>query len=270
MNKPSNLSQQEFNAWLECGARDHDIKCIGNAGGFESISKNNSEQIRLQDMLDNLLTQRIYAVRNALRQLDWDGTHNSILRKSFDAERFSFEQKITHVGAGRNMAAVAYVIKNINWPPGHSIEIVEDMQNTAADMANYISANCAPDQLSSEANLKEVIPDSDGSYGIGFRDALESITLALLQRGVSQPDVDAAVLTAMDAYSNTELSHADSGTQKAVDLCAQMARMTTYKDTLADAGDAVETVNWLICNSRAIIKESESALLEPATLVRPE
>lgn len=54
--------------------------------------------------------------------------------------------------------------------------------------------------------LKDQIPDDDGVTGIAFRDALESMILALNQRGVDVSLIASAVEEALDAYGNNEIS----------------------------------------------------------------
>jgi len=46
------------------------------------------------------------------------------------------------------------------------------------------------------------IPDSDGRYGRGFRDGLDSIRLALSADGISHESIDRAVATALQAYGD--------------------------------------------------------------------
>lgn len=49
-------------------------------------------------------------------------------------------------------------------------------------------------------SLRQAIPDSDGPEGVGYRSALESMALALMQQGVSEAVIGNAVTTAIDAY----------------------------------------------------------------------
>lgn len=74
---------------------------------------------------------------------------------------------------------------------------VEEMDEAKASLLLGESAP-APDALGA---LLALIPDSDGKYGRGYRDALQSIALAL---GPNVPPqvLASAVITATDAYGN--------------------------------------------------------------------
>ena len=50
--------------------------------------------------------------------------------------------------------------------------------------------------------LRAAIPDADGSAGAAFRDALESMSLALEAKGVSADVIGSALTVALDAYGN--------------------------------------------------------------------
>lgn len=58
-------------------------------------------------------------------------------------------------------------------------------------------------------SLRQAIPDADGPEGVGYRNAIESMMLALLQQGVSKQLVDNAVTTALDAYANNADADSD-------------------------------------------------------------
>jgi hypothetical protein len=80
----------------------------------------------------------------------------------------------------------------------------------------YINASHqAPSHTSAETRantLKEIaqgLPEGSGSYEDGFRNALESIILALDAEGVSAQVVAKSIATALDAYANHALSDED-------------------------------------------------------------
>jgi hypothetical protein len=58
-------------------------------------------------------------------------------------------------------------------------------------------------------SMHPYIPDADGLYGRGYRDALESQSLALRAAGVDERTVAAAYRSALDAYGNH--AHDDTG-----------------------------------------------------------
>lgn len=52
-------------------------------------------------------------------------------------------------------------------------------------------------------HLRKSIPDSDGLYGRGFRDSLDSVRLALRSAGVEPHLIDDAIRTAVAAYGSS-------------------------------------------------------------------
>lgn len=73
---------------LECGVVPHVVESLAKAGGYKNVLRFNSEQF--QDALDHVMNSRVCAVRNALRELDWDGEHYQTLSKDGTIADFKF------------------------------------------------------------------------------------------------------------------------------------------------------------------------------------
>lgn len=85
------------------------------------------------------------------------------------------------------------------------------------------------------ATLRDSIPDSDGRYGRGFRDALESIALALKQEGVRSQHIASALETAVQAYGN----NADRTLPDVIEemLVVSLAHLDAYERGIEDMAD---------------------------------
>ncbi|WP_186083661.1 hypothetical protein [Burkholderia gladioli] len=76
---------------------------------YAQIMADPALQVQWQDQLDAFFQGRIVAVRNALRELGWDGPTGSDLAKTVDGTTYVAQMKFQHVGAGRNV--VGYYTK---------------------------------------------------------------------------------------------------------------------------------------------------------------
>ena len=179
------------------------------------------------------------------------------MTKEIFGSQLVFSQKTQHIGSGRNVPGVSYLTFMLDGMDDNKDEIIDDMTLTASEMALGIERRIVmlhglemPKQSFSSETLRQAIPDTDGSHGIGFRDALESMMIALQAKQVDSAVIHEVIATALDAYANNDtLEDVDP----ALKLCAQVARMSTYEDGIDENGDAVDTMNRLIMDARAII-----------------
>lgn len=107
---------------IECGVVSHVAESITAAGGYKQVLRFNSEQF--QDALDHVMNSRVIAVRNALRELDWDGENYGTLSKDGTIADFKFI---------RSKAGCNNVGYSVNGMPDY-IEV------SAADFAAQIEA----------------------------------------------------------------------------------------------------------------------------------
>jgi len=70
--------------------------------GYAEVLRDEGKAIKWQDRLDSFFSERVVALRNALRALGWDGEQWGDLSKSGVAARFDFWQ----VGAGKNVVGM--------------------------------------------------------------------------------------------------------------------------------------------------------------------
>ncbi|WP_292992638.1 hypothetical protein [Nitrosomonas sp.] len=93
-------------------------------------------QLNYQDVLDSFIQERIIAVRNALRELGWDGEKFKDLSKNGVVAKFTFKQ----VGAGANL--VGYDVNGI----------ADDLSKTPEQLAAEIDAAVPIQEDSKELN----------------------------------------------------------------------------------------------------------------------
>lgn len=77
--------------------------------GYAAVSEDESLLIAHQDQLDHFFGGRLIAVRNALRDLGWDGPKFKELSKG----GFALKQNLKQVGAGANIVGVTYEIEGV-------------------------------------------------------------------------------------------------------------------------------------------------------------
>lgn len=92
--------------------------------------------------------------------------------------------------------------------------------------------------------LTKAIPDGDGPHGVGFRDAIESMVLALRSRGVSVDVVNDALQEVLDAYANNEQDNV-SELEPDLEFCLS-AQQDAELDRLARQFDYAKAVRGLL------------------------
>ncbi len=184
------ISKDEENAWRECGASDDEIRAIADADGHAGYFHVPGRAEADQDMLDHLYQVRVVNVRNHLRGLGFDGAYGEALTK----RQLVVTHRPVHVGAGRNVVGLSWDLSmgDLRWT------WVDSMDCSCGTMAEHVANMSAERTVDASSRIDR----SEGPYGAGYRDALESIRLALEGAGITQPVLDAAVLVAVDAYEN--------------------------------------------------------------------
>ncbi|MBB3923705.1 hypothetical protein [Xanthomonas arboricola] len=133
------LTHEEERSWRACGATDFDLGEIAEAGGMAGIRAGNEQtKLNLQDLLDAALQHRLIDVRNAMRELGWEGDQYKELRKRIDGVPVVLDHKVEHVGAGRNVVAISARLRG---PAQHTEDaylVHDDMQVSPAEMALQI------------------------------------------------------------------------------------------------------------------------------------
>lgn len=155
--------------------------------GYAKILTDPELQLNYQDVLDSFFQERIVAVRNALRELDWDGEKFKDLSKNGVVAKFTFNQ----VGAGANL--VGYEVNGI----------VDDLTKTPEQIATEIDAAIPTKENSTELNpaaskievesedmkaarefLKSVVEgDKDKDDLIALLDKIEASANAIIESG---------------------------------------------------------------------------------------
>jgi hypothetical protein len=155
----ASLSPAEEAVWRESGASGDEIGFIARAGGYSAILADTDKQLTLQDILDRVFQERVVAVRNALRELGWDGRLPSDARlyKGESEAQFTFR----NVGAGANVV-------------GYSVNgLVDDLTKSPEEFAAEVDAAAKAETQ----NEPEPQPNDEWvSNGLEGNLHLESIT----------------------------------------------------------------------------------------------
>ncbi|TAL63672.1 MAG: hypothetical protein EPN79_16085 [Burkholderiaceae bacterium] len=203
---------------------DDTLASLVRDGGYAAIKASPALQLAYQDVLDHVLQERLFNVRQWMRSQAWGGEpYAQRLVTHFDGEPWVFQALCKHVGAGKNVVGLSYCL----WQGDGSGQRPEDPRKTVVLDDNMVmAASDMPEFLNryrmevmnqraaqeAQAELGRVLEDvaaslgADGDFGSGYVAALRSIGGALKARGVAQELVDSAVAEAGEAY--TELSAA--------------------------------------------------------------
>jgi hypothetical protein len=105
--------------------------------GYAKVMADQKLQLAYQDQLDSFFQQRIVAVRNALRDLDWFGTAMVFTKGDF---RFTYD--VASVGAGANVVGLRYEV--LNSKDVNVLSLQDDLTKTPAELAAQIDAAAKP------------------------------------------------------------------------------------------------------------------------------
>lgn len=103
--------------------------------GYAAIRNDQAKLEANQDELDSFFQGRIVAVRNALRELGWDGAKYKELTKN----GARLVPKYQQVGAGANIVGVVYTVAGENTKPGAEDGVRDDLSITPAELAAEIN-----------------------------------------------------------------------------------------------------------------------------------
>ena len=234
------ISTEEETIWRECGASDDDIALIAAAGGVLAFAQNIALAIEHQDIIDPLYHERLRNVRGALRTLGWEDGSNFNLVQGASIVKHA----IAHAGAGRNVVGVTWQVKAN--ATAESVDISDTMSMTAQSMGTELH------RIACAGALHAAIPRADGPYGMGFRDAIESLRLALEAEGVSQQSITSAVATALDAYGNDSASDHGDLMDLAIELVEVFPEFET--DEELNGGDCVDRMGELYPRIKAAVE----------------
>lgn len=226
------ISTEEEAVWRECGASDDDIALIAAAGGMVAYAGDVNLAIDHQDMIDPLYHERLWYVRGQLRALGWqdNGSNFDLLRGAS-----TIKHTVSSVGAGKNVVGATWRVKAN--ATAESTDIFDTMSTSAHQMAAHLHLTA------STSALHAAIPRADGPYGMGFRDAIESLRLALEVGGVAPQAITAAIETALDAYGNDNGPDGDDLMDLAIELVEAFPECET--DEELNGGDCVDRVGEL-------------------------
>jgi hypothetical protein len=139
---PRNLAATELSpaAWREAGATESDLVAMRQAGGYAAILAHKQAQLDLKDLLDHLTGSRIVAVRNALRELGWDGPKFGKIAKEMGPVTLQFDHTVQTVGAGQNVVSVVFSARDAA-TGGVVARRLDEMTEVAAQMAQRLETD---------------------------------------------------------------------------------------------------------------------------------
>jgi len=131
-------------------------------GGCHAIGADQQLQLKWQDVLDHVLQTRFYAVRDALRGSGDDGygVAGSPLNLLIDGQTCHVVAEFGHGGAGRNVVAMRYVVRQ---GKSELVSLDERMAMDSADMAIFIrrqTQDALRLQHAHDAIESEALPDT--------------------------------------------------------------------------------------------------------------
>ena len=154
-------------------------------------------QLKYQDDLDALFQERIVAVRNALRDLGWGGEQ---LAWPMLKGIYSLDASIRHVGRGKNVVGVSYVVKDGNdfhFETGDSLTKTPEQIAAEIDAAVPLPSNStelspsaseieveSEDMKSAREFLKSVVAgDKDKDDLMALLDKIEASANVIIEAG---------------------------------------------------------------------------------------
>lgn len=107
--------------------------------GYARTLTDEALQLAHQDRLDSFFNGRVIAVRNALREMGWDGPRFGDLSK----QGVNLGLQLKQVGPGKNIVGVSYTLQGI---PGFLVDdtLTRSPQEIAAEIDSGLSAQKAP------------------------------------------------------------------------------------------------------------------------------
>lgn len=134
----------------EWKARDFDP-----VANYMRIRGNEDAMLYWQDALDSTFQGRIVEVRNALRDLGWEGEQNGTL--TFNGATLGM--KLTQVGAGRNVVGVLWTVTgNLKPTATYGADgLLDDLEATPAELAQQLHMDVALPEAAAEDAGRRVI-----------------------------------------------------------------------------------------------------------------
>ncbi|PTQ86846.1 hypothetical protein C8R28_100841 [Nitrosomonas ureae] len=196
--------------------------------GYARISASTELQDKYQDVLDAFFQERIVAVRNALRDLGWNGEKNdSVLGKSSGDTFYQTSFDYKQVGAGKNVVGLTAVVKSVtglaeNASVNPETRITDDLTKTPEQIAKEIDA-CVPIKAELKPEPEVIEP------------AVETEATTETQNGESEKILEtkeSAEIAAAKAF----LKSVVDGTSNASDLMKLLDEIEVSAQALIDAG----------------------------------
>jgi hypothetical protein len=206
-----------------------------------------------QDALDDLFQRRIVDVRNALRELGWQGEQNAPLTKN-DAK---LEIHVTNYGGGANVVGVKFYVTGNRKPTATygADGMVDDLSATPAELAALIDSEVAlpaePEPIDWVARVMPIIEARDVEAAKALTaDELEQALAALVAQQknglartleyLAEGDTEMADYEDEDAYRDMARTLIRGGAAAVGDM--EWARFKVLLDRLKERGFMPERV----------------------------
>lgn len=97
------------------GLGDREISRMNALGGYQKATEDAGFMLSIQDVMDAFFAKRSVDVRNALRQLGWEGTHGVTLTKNDESgEAMRLGVSAVKSAGSANVMAMSYVVSPVS------------------------------------------------------------------------------------------------------------------------------------------------------------
>ncbi|SEN73880.1 hypothetical protein, partial [Nitrosomonas marina] len=169
--------------------------------GYAKIMADESLQLQYQDVLDSFFQERIVAVRNALRYVDWDGENGATsLSKTLGGVVYQASFSYKQVGAGANIVGFTVSVNSNSREGGIAqiATIVDDLSRTPEQIAGEIDGAVSVDDGNSGNESEEITAAKNFLQSVidGGKDAANLMDLL--------DEIDASAKALIDAGMGSE------------------------------------------------------------------
>jgi hypothetical protein len=122
----------------EAGLGDKEIGQINALGGYRQAARDLHFMATIQDILDAYLSERHISVRNALREMGWDGpAYKPLLLRD---EHADMRLSISCISPSRaaNVVAMSYVVAPVRGSRTAGVGIFDDLSRSAQTLADKV------------------------------------------------------------------------------------------------------------------------------------
>lgn len=176
--KPYVLSIGEEKALQEADCSGQGPKDFTESGGYRAILANSGKKKNLQDLLDSIFQGRLFQVRNALKDMGWEGEAG---KSTFTKDGMTIKHGYEKIGAGQNVVSVEHALSGGNLT--EPLRFIDFLEEGRIDFAKRI------DDIANLHKLKQA--ETEGIHfppvSPEFFEALESMSVRIVNPELELP-----------------------------------------------------------------------------------